>query len=66
MMARGETIRAFVLRRLSDGIEAKAVWQEAQKRFPFACLSWGYVLRIRRDWIDIGIARQRLDELHQH
>jgi hypothetical protein len=63
-MARGETILAFVRRRLDEGVSPpEAIWREAQAAFPSKCVSWGYVAQIRRDWIDANIARQRLAEL---
>lgn len=42
------TIKKYVLDRLAKGEDASIVWRDAQATFPFKCVSWLYVLRLKR------------------
>ena len=43
-----ETIKSFVYRAYREGQSAEDTWRAAQTLFPHKCVSWGYVMRIRR------------------
>lgn len=42
------TIKDYVLERFAKGDAAFDIWRGAQKAFPFKCVSWLYVLRLKR------------------
>ena len=43
-----ETIKHFVFLARADGLTAEATWRAAQARFPHKCVSWGYIVCLRK------------------
>jgi hypothetical protein len=43
-----ETIKSFVYKAHRDGLDAMETWRAAQSLFPHKCVSWGYVVRLRK------------------
>lgn len=46
-MAR-ETIKSYVYRARQEGLSAEQTWSAAQSLFPHRCVSWGYIVRLRK------------------
>ncbi len=41
------TIKKYVLERFAKGDDATDIWRDAQAVFPFKCVSWLYILRLK-------------------
>jgi hypothetical protein len=45
---RSNTIKSYVYSAHKEGLSAEETWRAAQSLFPHKCVSWGYIVRLRK------------------
>lgn len=43
-----QTIKSYVYCAYKEGVGAEDTWRAAQSLFPHKCVSWGYIVRLRK------------------
>ena len=58
-----ETIKSFVERRTLEGATDSECFDESRAKFPHKCVGWNYITKLRREAIDVAIAKRRLNAM---